>query len=281
MLNGETPVGCGQCLPCRISLRRQWTWRQYLESLCHEENLFVTLTYDPVNLPVGGVVPRHCQLFLKRLRSSLAPKTFRFFLVGEYGEQTFRPHYHLSLFGLGLGHAAFVDRAWGLGHTHCAEFTPETAQYVAGYVVKKMTAWDDLRLEGLHPEFSRKSNRPGLGAAAMAVIANYMETEVGMNEFAKTGDVPIQLRLGRRVIPLGRYLRKKLRDEIGMPERLRDEVKKNYFLQKKIEMQLLLSDKGVDKASWFKRSHMVAEVNEQKIRNLEGRSRLHRKKDSL
>ena len=106
------PVGCGQCLPCRINKRREWTFRLELEASLHEHNSFVTLTYADQFLPEDGSVnPRHTQLWLKRLRKVLDPRKVRFFLCGEYGDQTFRPHYHACLFGVGLDDA-HLDRDW-------------------------------------------------------------------------------------------------------------------------------------------------------------------------
>ena len=72
--------------------------------MCHEASAFVTLTYsdDQLVRTLGDfptLCPEHPQAFLKRLRARVAPARFRFYLVGEYGDQTHRPHYHLVLFG--------------------------------------------------------------------------------------------------------------------------------------------------------------------------------------
>jgi len=65
-----------------------------LESLCHEDNAFITLTYDNENLPENAtLVPKDLKDFQKRLRYH-ANIDLRFFSVGEYGEKTQRPHYH-------------------------------------------------------------------------------------------------------------------------------------------------------------------------------------------
>ena len=65
----------------------------------HPANCFVTLTYDEKHLPKdGSLCLEHVQLFLKRLRFGSA-FPLRYFLCGEYGEKTSRPHYHICLFG--------------------------------------------------------------------------------------------------------------------------------------------------------------------------------------
>lgn len=91
-------------------------------------------------------------------------------------------------------------------------FTPDSAQYVCGYTVKKMTSWDDPRLEGRHPEFSRKSLKPGLGAGVMIDLAARIARTPVLND---QEDVPTALRHGSKLLPLGRYLRAQLRKELG------------------------------------------------------------------
>lgn len=240
---GKVPFGCGQCLPCRINRGRQWTWRQYLESLCHDRNCFVTLTYsNTFKRPDDPLDKKDLQLFLKRFRKAIAPLRVRYFAVGEYGDESGRPHYHLSLFGVqGLqmvdvgavgevigetvikckeGERVFstiefiVNQSWGRGITHVAEFNEATAAYCCGYITKKLRD----RTEGVVrdvPEFARMSNRPGLGAPAVGVLARSLSSNYHAWE---TGDVPVQLRLGKRSIPLPRYLLAKLRSECGFSE---------------------------------------------------------------
>lgn len=205
-------------------------WRQFFESLCHEENCFVTLTYDDLHLPVGNsLVSADMRDFLKRLRERIHPVKIRFFGVGEYGESGERgvnPHYHLSLFGVSgtsqrvgrqllfSGVAEAVHLAWGKGIVHVAEFNEKTAQYVAGYTTKKLTTPGDPKLCGRYPEFMRSSRRPGLGTEAMAVVAKQLLSNGGLVD----GDVPPALKLGKKSIPLGRFLLNKARLAAGMSD---------------------------------------------------------------
>lgn len=204
--------GCGQCLPCRINRRRLWAHRILLEALVSSSASFVTLTYK--DTPDGGsLVPRDLQLWFKRLRKEAV---FRYFAVGEYGDFSERPHYHAAMFGIGPGDADLVRRTWGLGHIMVGDLTYQSASYVAGYVTKKMTAVDDVRLNGRHPEFARMSLRPGIGAGAMSQIAVALQSEHGRSEIARTGDVPLVLRHGGKMHPLGRYLRSILRQQLSV-----------------------------------------------------------------
>lgn len=187
-----------------------------LEAQLHEFSSFWTLTYDDNTLPAdGSVSPRHTQLWLKRLRFALADRSLRFYLVGEYGDETFRPHYHAALFGVAREETDLVLSTWNQGHVYAGELNPTTAAYIAGYVTKKATKHGDPRLQGRHPEFARMSRNPGLGAPAIPAVADACSTAAGARDIALRGDVPESLRHGRSNLPLGRYLRRKLREELG------------------------------------------------------------------
>lgn len=200
------------------------------EAAQYSDNTFVTLTYseDRVSLAPGDL-----RDFIKRLRSRVAPHRFRFYAVGEYGDKTQRPHYHACLFNFPTclrGRSRYsklfttccsscelVRETWGHGHVYLGAVEPASAEYVARYVVKKLTNKDDERLNGRHPEFARMSLKPGIGAHAMFDVAdtllNYQNTLDAM------GDVPGELMVGKARKPIGRYLRKKLRSYVGRDEK--------------------------------------------------------------
>lgn len=202
-------------MPCRINRKRLWTARLLLESFEHEQSYFVTLTYNNENLPQGGtLVPKHLQDFLKRLRKAVAPRKIRFFAVGEYGEQTFRPHYHLCVFGAVADRRVFSD-CWTAGHVDVGEITKDSCAYIAGYCIKKLTKADDPRLGGRHPEFTRMSLRPGIGHDAAVEIARFQNTAEGSKVVIRDRGVLGQFRYERRKYPLGRYLRSVIARESG------------------------------------------------------------------
>jgi len=179
--------------------------------MCFQSSSFVTLTYkdNPVSL-----VPRDATLFLKRLRKRVG--SFRYFLVGEYGDKFGRPHYHVALFGVcPLIYQQEIAQAWGQGFVHCGLLEQKSAAYIAGYVTKKMTDPDDARLDGRHPEFARMSLKPGIGAPALKFYAPGYFTKGGSQVLMEQGDVSAAVRVENRLFPLGRYLRSKLREEIG------------------------------------------------------------------
>jgi len=198
--------------------------RLLLEARCHEFSCFPTLTYSPEHLPTDGngvaqLVPRHASLFLKRLRRKLGPeRPVRYYLVGEYGDETWRPHYHLALYGVATIEAPLIESCWGMGMVYVGELTTESAQYIAGYVTKKMTSKDDGRLGGRHPEFARMSLNPGIGALAVPAVADALNDTYGAALVAGSSDVPLALMHGRRSLPLGRYLRRRLREQMGFDD---------------------------------------------------------------
>lgn len=189
-------LGCGQCIQCRLSYSRQWASRIVCENLVSKSSAFVTLTYSDDHLPISGksgvptLLPDDVSAFMKRLRRSSeyhfgfdADYPIRFFAAGEYGSKTSRPHYHLCLFNLPELVVAqnkffassfegdpyytnqFLSDCWQKGHVIVGDLTFQSAAYVARYVTKKMkgeksSVYSELSIS---PEFSRVSNRPGLG----------------------------------------------------------------------------------------------------------------------
>lgn len=244
---GGAAFGCGQCMPCRINRRRLWSHRIVLEALVSSSASFLTMTYaDECLPPAGSLDPRHCQLFLKRVRKHTP---LRYFLVGEYGDQTERPHYHAALFGVppcGCDfrcpdprcHCIQFKKDWGMGNLYWGDLTLQSAQYIAGYVTKKLTAKDDARLNGRYPEFARMSLRPGIGASALADVASALFNKHGWNEVARTGDVPSMLRHGSSKLPLGRYLRRKLREHMNFADLKGGDTGVDVF-KKSLEMQAM------------------------------------------
>lgn len=239
-VTGTAAFPCGQCMPCRIRRRRLWVSRLLLEASQHSASSVVTLTYSEERLPVLGnagatLVPKDAQDWLKRLRARIAPMRLRFYLVGEYGDESWRPHYHAVLFGVGsclrgrteqrrsycCEPCELVRSSWGHGRIESRGLDHGGAQYVCGYVTKKMTRFDDARLEGRHPEFARMSLRPGLGADALWDIADQL---MKFNLEERMADVPSGMRTMGKERALGRYLRRKLRTMVGKNEQIPQSV---------------------------------------------------------
>lgn len=175
-------IACGRCIECRLQHAAGWATRCMHETKSHEVNTFVTLTYDDKNLPEdGSLFYRDFQLFMKRLRKK-SDFQFKFYMCGEYGERTLRPHYHALLFGMDFSDRRFykygsdgdrldtsqlLDDTWEKGLCSVGDVTLQSAGYVSGYVTQKVTgdkAADHYM--GRLPEFSHMSN--GIGKAWIA-----------------------------------------------------------------------------------------------------------------
>ena len=186
---------CRKCLGCRLAYSREWANRCMMESQYHDHTWFLTLTYDDDHLPrtfsvdratgeavspVATLVKRDLQLFFKRLRKRFDVPV-RYFACGEYGSKTFRPHYHVILFG-----PDFVDRRpilgspgyfesdilhslWPHGFHVLGAVTWSSCAYVANYVLKKAGPHQaDLKRysryhPNIDPEFRTMSLKPAIG----------------------------------------------------------------------------------------------------------------------
>lgn len=165
----------------------------------HESSWFVTLTYTDEELPqYGSLRAQDFSRFVGDLRKAertAAKKEGRpttpisYFGVGEYGEETERPHMHAVLYGAPfldryrfypanrnpVWRAESLDTAWGLGTAEFDTLTMASASYVAGYVLKKQSKTkapdhymrvdeDTGEVVELEQEFSRMSLRPAIGS---------------------------------------------------------------------------------------------------------------------
>lgn len=202
-------VPCGECVGCRLDYSREWASRIMMEALMNNgEGLFVTLTYDDDSLPMiiddgsnklirgkdyaknftckgATVFKKDTQDWIKRLRRNLdyhygISEGVRFYLAAEYGSTTYRPHYHVCLFGtpsddlkqigknkLGqsLFESDFISDTWKNGHVCIGKLNFQTAAYTARYCLKKAQGKDNYFFDsiGVNREFVNMSRKPGIG----------------------------------------------------------------------------------------------------------------------
>lgn len=237
-----------------------------MEAWTHSVNAFVTLTYDDYHLPLDLndrpiLVKRELCDFLKALNRKykrLVDVQLRYFAAGEYGEKSWRPHYHAIIFGYppcahgvtrrmrrplsalgaaGLPGTDYMERpccpscdllyeTWGKGIIENQTVAPKCASYVAGYVQKKMTHADDPRLMGRSPEFGVMSLKPGIGHAYIEKIleAFNRNPESYADENGEIIDVPSFIDLDGKWLPLDLYIRNKMRVMDGRPKGLPEEL---------------------------------------------------------
>lgn len=253
-------VPCTKCLPCLINARRVWAHRLMLEADCHEHKSFITLTFNQDNCP-REISKDFIKDWIKGFREHYRyhhGRSLRFYVVGEYGSKTWRPHYHAILFGYpscansyrkkwlrkrkrgcDCEPCKFLNDYWGLGFTDVGTCSLKSTQYVAGYVTKKMTKPDDPRLEGRHPEFAHSSRNPGIGNLAVAPISDSLfNTDTGEILLDQYMDIPSVLKCDGKILPLGRYMKNKIRQRLGVDE----EVSKKAFARWQKDMQDLYQD---------------------------------------
>lgn len=265
-------IPCGQCIGCRIRQREDWTTRIELEARDYpkEEVWFITLTYDDDHVPgmitkTGEIMRKvqytwkpgekgpssvqillyeDIQKFLKRLRKAYRGK-LRYFVAGEYGEQTARPHYHMILYGWrptdlenlykihhnGYYTSEWLKNLWGMGQIQIAQAVPETYRYVAGYVTKKMYEIDGKKANayyelGQTKPFACMSLKPGIGDKY------YQEHKA---EIWRQGY--IQCTNGKKA-QIPRYYEKQM--EVENPQRLwriKQNRQKNAMQQKRLQLE--------------------------------------------
>lgn len=155
--------------------------------------IFLTLTYNEEKVPItyygapgtGEALPAYTlrlddlQKFWKRLRKSLPDQKIRYFACGEYGSETWRPHYHAIVFGYRPSDLVLyqrnetssyftsdsISRLWPFGNVIIAGVNFDTCAYVARYTAKKACTlgeefYDKFNLE---KPFLVMSRRPGIG----------------------------------------------------------------------------------------------------------------------
>jgi len=176
--------------------RIDWTFRIIQEAKKHIYSSFLTLTYTEENLPIGGtLVKEHCKLFLKKLRKKLGAKSVRYYLVGEYGTETARAHYHMIAFGIPPN--LNLDPIWGHGHVDRREVEIGAIHYVTKYHVNRYGEHG-----GREPPFALMSRRPGIGYNYLATHTQWHRAD--FRNYAKINGI---------ISRLPRYFKEKIFSE--------------------------------------------------------------------
>lgn len=275
-----TMLPCGKCLDCRLAYARDWANRCIVEALQFTDNYFLTITYDNANIRNAvdfntGEVLDHGILykadmvqFLKSLRLHWSRKydhdNIRFFLAGEYGDTTMRPHYHMIAFNLPLfdlkrykesplGDLYYtseeLNKIWHKGYIVVGSLTRQSAAYTARYCLKKIkdaqVMWSKLNLTS---EFTNCSRRPGIGRDWYEKNKNKLFTQ----GFVSLSDGEN----GFRLYP-GRYYKRLYKDENEADYNRYVEVQ-TYKATVKRELELLRTDLNEIEYDLVKESNLDA-----------------------
>ena len=231
-----------------------------LERESHDSAWFCTFTYDDDHVPrsyypdpeTGEAIPsltlrkRDFQLAMKRIRRRFPDDHIRFFACGEYGSQTFRPHYHAIIFGLHLDdlvpyktvreggelytyyNSPKLQSCWldsdgkPIGFVVVGEVTWESCAYTARYVTKKLKGKeaDFYEKHRICPEFSLMSRRPG-------IARDYYESHLGVFD---SDYINISTPKGGRKFRPPRYFEKLFEIEDPVRSKELKEIKKRLAL---------------------------------------------------
>lgn len=179
----ERTVPCGKCVECLNRRQRDWTVRLNVEFSNSSSCCFFTLTYRDTDVPIDDgykvLCKRDIQLFIKRLRRAIEPHRIRFFVCGEYGPSTLRPHYHGIIFNYpkDIDFSALLHSCWHHGFTSVSPVTPSRISYVAKYCTGVDYLPIYLRTKSRRP-FILCSRRPAIGSQYLnvSVISYHRET---------------------------------------------------------------------------------------------------------
>ena len=141
---------CGRCPGCLRNRQNEWVFRLNEEMKISPFSYFFTLTYRDNDLPceicdvemklnIPTLSRRDIQLFLKRLRKNTGKK-FKYHIVGEYGPDTLRPHYHGLIFSQEQLSLIDMNKAWQHQDLVYKVFENCHGRDAAGYVTKYLCA---------------------------------------------------------------------------------------------------------------------------------------------
>lgn len=143
-LTQKVPVPCGKCYACANKRVNDWVYRLEWERRRSFSSYFITLTYNNENVPIsknGYMTCKidHVQKFLKRLRKHEPDSNIKYYAASEYGSRTYRPHYHLIIFG--VENIDNIRKAWTkkgkpIGAVHKGTVTSRSIAYTLKYIQK-------------------------------------------------------------------------------------------------------------------------------------------------
>lgn len=167
---------CRKCLPCRLNGAREKAIRCMHEAKYHENNIFLTLTYNDESLESPRLIYEHFQEFIAKLREHAGREPenkITYMVTGEYGEKKKRPHWHAIIFNFKpkdakplrtterdekIFRSEIIDVLWGRGLAEFGEVTLDSAGYVARYAAKKLVHGRDQDHD-YHPIHKTSSRR--------------------------------------------------------------------------------------------------------------------------
>lgn len=193
------PVPCRKCPNCLAKRSNGWIFRLLEQDKVSQTSLFCTFTYaneaftrESNRITAKGfltLTKRDFQLFMKRLRK-ITPKEIilKYYAVGEYGSETFRPHYHAIIFN---SNQADIEKCWPHGGVHTDFVNGATVAYTTKYINKGKLIpvhQNDDRL----PEFQLMSKGLGMSYITSDTV-NYHQSDKSRHYVVGLGGVKIPM----------------------------------------------------------------------------------------
>jgi len=161
-------VPCGKCFACLQNRAANWFFRLFYESKSWTYTYFITLTYDDEKVPYKGDYPtlfkKDVQDFMKRVRKVFKIK---YYVVGEYGKITARPHYHAIIFTNKVLDDNFILSKWNNGHITSSMANARRLRYICKYHLNR----GDKPNNVVNDSFNLMSK--GIGISYVEIMKNY------------------------------------------------------------------------------------------------------------
>lgn len=156
----EAYVPCGRCAFCLATKRSDWVMRLYHEHKAAEDSCFLTLTYANPHLTWKHGRPQLVKADLQDYIRAIRRRGYkiRYYAVGEYGSQTYRPHYHVLLFG--SVPEEVLRKTWTMGTIHVGKITLASCGYCTKYVINSKANFMKHKRD---PPFAIMSLKPAIG----------------------------------------------------------------------------------------------------------------------
>jgi hypothetical protein len=191
LIPNGSEVACRECWQCRSRKINDWVGRNIAESRTAVASHSITLTYgrdddgNADHLRAAVLTYSDVQKYLKSLRADGFP--LRYFVVGEYGSQKGRAHWHMMAYWQERvpDHdldKRFEEKHWPHGWSHFELPHKNSIRYVCKYIQK------DIGKEERQGHLAM-SKKPPLGADYFRDLADwYVENQLAPQDAVYTFD---------------------------------------------------------------------------------------------
>lgn len=231
-------VPCCKCAVCRFKDGKKWALRLLETMNKTQNNFFITLTYDDAhllsenfNIDIPQLNKDHLRSLLLKLKEKLRNEqekilrrqyklsskeahkrsTFPlYYAIGDYGDHTFRPHYHIILYNVPVDAIELyniIEKLWLYGFIDVRPLLAEYCNYVVKYLTTntKQYEWaqrnnlilpfritsrhlmpDNKRIRKLAKEMDNGFNYIQHGPAKYGIPA-YMKKKINQNRAREPG----------------------------------------------------------------------------------------------